>query len=729
MSTSDPNFDASALHVFDQFFGLPDPPSFQKYDEFGNPGGTGVDLGWGTEIALDVEWAHAMAPAANIQLVEGYSSSFDDLGIATRTAGTTLGANVVSMSFGANLEYFGDGAEEDYIDQTYYEPALAANPGLTLLASTGDGSAAFGPEYPSISPLVVGVGGTSLNATGNTWTGEYSWNAGGGGISNHYSAPSYQSVNITGYAERTNPDVSSDANLETGVSVYDPHDFGGWVVVGGTSVSSPTWAGLIGIADQGRVLAGGTSLGGPTQTLPGLYAGVDYFNNFHDITQDYNGEGNNGFPTLTGYDLDTGIGSPRADKLIPYLSFFDLGPAVVSSNPAAGQVVTGSTPTTFSLTFNEPIEMGSITASDFTVDGVPADSDSLSGDGLTITYTYNTSPVTTQGSQTMSLPADSVIGANDGLPNAGTFTSSFFYVINQLQVESTSPAVGSVLTVPVTDLVVTFNEAVNPYAISTSDFQLSQGSVVKAVPLTPESIDLTLSGVTQDGSLTLTVPAGVLFDMFGVPNLGFTGNYIVDIVSAPYPTPLQGQVPPGSLIYDPSVTGTIGFVGDTDSYTLPLDGDQQSLTIAAGGRCEPPGCDLRHGPRRQRHRPEDRPRRPGETRRVPDHSDHDLGHVHNHGRRCQWHDGRLHDAGHLERGLQAGHRQHQHDRYGLQLGRRVRGPGHHPLRRPRRRGRDPGRYSGRHVRAECLRLLGPGRRTDIHRHHRYRHADSDGYRR
>ena len=97
---------------------------------------------------------------------------------------------------------------------------------------------------------------------------------------------------------------------------------------------------------------------------------------------------------------------------------------------------------------------------------------------------------------------------------------------------------------------------------------------MRTVPLTSQSVDLTLSGITQDGSLTLTVPFGVILDTLGVPNAVFTGNYIVDIVSEPYPTPLQGQDPAGSLIYDPSVSGTIGFAGNTDTFTLPLAAGQ-----------------------------------------------------------------------------------------------------------------------------------------------------------
>ncbi len=241
--------------------------------------------------------------------------------------------------------------------------------------------------------------------------------------------------------------------------------------------------------------------------------------------------------------------------------------------------MTGNTPpSTFSLTFSEPVDPNSVIASDFSVNGIPADSDYLSPDDTTITYVFDTSPVTQQGSESMYLPADSVIGQLDGQYNLTAFSGNFYYVVQQLQVTATSPPVGSVLTIPVTDLVVQFNEAVNPYSITTSAFQLSQGTVVSAVPLTPSTIDLTLSGVTQDGTLTLTIPAGAFLDQYGVPSAAFSGTYITDIVSEPYPVPLQGEKPAGSLIYDPSVTGSIGFVGDTDTYTLDLAAGQ-TLTM------------------------------------------------------------------------------------------------------------------------------------------------------
>ena len=140
-----------------------------------------------------------------------------------------------------------------------------------------------------------------------------------------------------------------------------------------------------------------------------------------------------------------------------------------------------------------------------------------------------------------------MIGATDGHANAATFTATFFYIDTQLQVTATSPPVGSVFTFPGDiDLVVQFNEAFNPSPITTSDFEVSQGSSSSAVPLTPQSVDLTITGVTQDGIAhpddsdrrdSRHVPA---FRASALP-----AHYVTDIVSEPYPTPLAGQAPGG----------------------------------------------------------------------------------------------------------------------------------------------------------------------------------------
>ena len=133
-----PNFAGSALQKFDQTFGIPDPPSFQKFNQNGGTALPPPNAGFGTEIALDIEWAHAMAPGANIVLVEASDAGFNNLLQAANTAVTKLGASVVSMSFGSILEYFGEGGLEPILDSLYLAPALAFNPNVTFLASTGD---------------------------------------------------------------------------------------------------------------------------------------------------------------------------------------------------------------------------------------------------------------------------------------------------------------------------------------------------------------------------------------------------------------------------------------------------------------------------------------------------------------------------------------------------------------------------------------------------------------
>ena len=258
VNSSDPNFDTSALHVFDQQFGLPDPPSFTKVNQTGQASPLAPAAGfstWGSEIALDIEWAHAMAPGASIILVEAQNdrlgAGLENLLTAAATAATL--APVVSMSWG--LTEF---SAEKNNDSTF------AVPGVTFLASTGDNGAPG--SYPAYSPNVVAVGGTTLqnldsngDYPGTGTNGEIGWSGSGGGISQFEPEPSYQqSVQNTGF--RTAPDISADADPNTGVAVYDPYNFGTttpWGDVGGTSLSSPLLAGMVAIVDQGRVQNGG----------------------------------------------------------------------------------------------------------------------------------------------------------------------------------------------------------------------------------------------------------------------------------------------------------------------------------------------------------------------------------------------------------------------------------------------------------------------------------------
>jgi hypothetical protein len=304
VSSTDPNFANSSLAVFDRQWGLPDPV-FTKVDQNGGTNYPGNNSGWGLEEALDVEWAHAMAPGANILLVEtsnnGYGSLFTGVNYA---AGS--GASAVSLSWGSG-EFFGE---------TSFDATFAAASGVSFLAASGDRGAPG--TYPAYSPYVVAVGGTGLiaDSQGN-YISETGWSGSGGGISQVEAQPAYQQGTVTqSGTQRTIPDVAYNANPNTAVYVYDRFN-GGWFGVGGTSAGAPQWAALVAIANQGRNLNGLLPLGssasqGSQEVLTDLY---NLQSDFNDITT-----GNNGFQAGPGYDLVTGIGTPQANVLVPDLA-------------------------------------------------------------------------------------------------------------------------------------------------------------------------------------------------------------------------------------------------------------------------------------------------------------------------------------------------------------------------------------------------------------------------
>jgi len=260
-----------------------------------------TDRGWAGETALDVEWAHAIAPGAKILLVEAASGDINDLMDAVNWARQQPGVVAVSMSWGGN-EFSG----EKQFENVFTTPA--GHPGVTFVSSAGDDGAAT--SWPAASPKVLSVGGTrlQLTATGD-YAGESAWTAGGGGTSTVFGRPAFQAgLNVGG---RGSPDVSYDADPASGYYVYNSYG-GGWERIGGTSAGAPQWAGLVAVADQGRALFGRGALDGATQTLPAVYAmpGVD----FHDVAG-----GSNGFKAAAGYDLATGRGTPYADRVIASL--------------------------------------------------------------------------------------------------------------------------------------------------------------------------------------------------------------------------------------------------------------------------------------------------------------------------------------------------------------------------------------------------------------------------
>jgi hypothetical protein len=297
------------LGVFDQLFGLPDPVLTIAQPQ-GQPS---YDEGWGLETDLDVQWAHAIAPAANILLVEAKTPSFFNLLAAVDYARKQPGVVAVSMSWA-----YGDFFNETQYDSHFTTPSghiggSGLPGGITFVAASGDSGA--GVAWPAVSPNVLSIGGTSLTLDDNNQiVSETGWSASGGGVSNYEPEPAYQAPFQT-FGMRSTPDFSYNADPSSAFWVYDSA-YGGTTGVYGTSAGAPQWAALVALVDQGLALNNIGSLDGRTQTIPALYnlAKVSYGTYYHDII-----DGNNGYQAGPGYDLVTGIGSPVADLIVQAL--------------------------------------------------------------------------------------------------------------------------------------------------------------------------------------------------------------------------------------------------------------------------------------------------------------------------------------------------------------------------------------------------------------------------
>ena len=272
-----------------------------------------VDATWALESALDVQWAHAIAPQAKIYLVEAASNSVTDL-LAAVDVAVSNGATVVSMSFGGT----------EYLTETNNDFHFTKAK-VTFVAASGDSG--YGAEYPAASPYVLAVGGTTATlGASNTYGSETAWSGSGGGRSAYELMTSNQSglpvPNANGY--RAIPDVAYGANPSNGFAVYDSVAYQGstgWFQVGGTSAGAPQWAALAAIVNSMRVAANKQVLGATTtSTLNNLIyllgQPASYTNDYHDITSGTNGTCGTLCTSAAKYDYVTGLGSPKSNALI-----------------------------------------------------------------------------------------------------------------------------------------------------------------------------------------------------------------------------------------------------------------------------------------------------------------------------------------------------------------------------------------------------------------------------
>jgi subtilase family serine protease len=332
---------ASDLQRFDRAFGLPAPPSFNVITPEGAPGplsacgndpfGCSDYYGWTDETSLDVEWSHAMAPEANILLVESPTSEtegiqgFPDIVAAENFVIDHHLGDVITQSFGATEQTFASPSQIYGLESAYRN---AEAQGVTVLASSGDQGATDyladstccyttrAIDWPASDPLVTAVGGTQLHlnnqgyptAPASVWNDPstlfvpgplYTWGASGGGLSTVFSRPAFQDgvARVVGN-QRGTPDISMSAAVNGAVDFYDSTDPSvapGWSIVGGTSEASPLFSGVVALADQ----EAGHSLG---YINPALY---------QIATQPGSGivpvvRGNNTFTFCTSYSSTTG---------------------------------------------------------------------------------------------------------------------------------------------------------------------------------------------------------------------------------------------------------------------------------------------------------------------------------------------------------------------------------------------------------------------------------------
>ncbi len=339
----------SDLHTFDAAWGIPDPQLRIVAPQGATPwdGTDANQVGWAGETNLDVQWAHVVAPAARIVLVQARTNDDADILAATKWAVEHRAGDVISQSFGEDERCVLPAIAE--AEHEVFEEATER--GITLIASAGDqGSAqptcdgaafSLAASSPAADPLVTAVGGTSLDAdlTTGAYRSETVWNetdlfgaAGGGGYSVLERKPSYQRRVAAG-RHRALPDVSYDGGINNGVLTYFGDDAagggpgsGGFYIVGGTSAGSPQWAGLTALGAQ--LAHRGLGLINPT-----LYAlGRSRYASrvFHDVTVGDNryayGDGTGttvtvpGYAAARGWDAATGWGTPIASSLVPVLA-------------------------------------------------------------------------------------------------------------------------------------------------------------------------------------------------------------------------------------------------------------------------------------------------------------------------------------------------------------------------------------------------------------------------
>lgn len=275
---------AADLAVYRTHYGLP-PTTLLKVGQTGTAVLPAANSGWAEEESLDLDAVSAVCPGCAIALVEASSSSIGDLLTAEQTATHLPGVVAVSNSWGG-----GEPSNVTALD------AVFAVPGVMVTASSGDNG--YGVEFPAAAPSVVAVGGTALTVTAaHGYGGETAWSGAGSGCASIAVKPLWQKTSSCPH--RAVADASAVADPNTGLAIYDSYGQRsvGWLVVGGTSLSSPVIAAV-------HALSGSIHTTAASLYAPGLAV--------HDVVSGSNGRCLHKVLCTAGagWDGPTGVGSP-----------------------------------------------------------------------------------------------------------------------------------------------------------------------------------------------------------------------------------------------------------------------------------------------------------------------------------------------------------------------------------------------------------------------------------
>ena len=496
---------------------------------------------WATEIALDVQWAHATAPLARIVLIEAPNASLNSLVGGIKLA-NAMGPGAVSMSFGTT-----EGSWTSSVDAAF------TGTGMTYLAATGD----WGTQvmWPSVSSKVIAVGGTTLSYAGSGTRTEVGWSSTGGGISLHTPTPSYQANTVPGMGNmvrRAVADVGFNADPSTGqfVAVMQPGSSAvNWVSAGGTSLSTPQWAGLVAITNALRAQAGKAVIGAAHSAIystigstPGTYAGA-----FSDILR-----GSNGSCSIcsakVGYDGLTGLGTPNVGGLLTALA----GTSVTAAAPVVNSASVAGTAGT-AMGFNVSVVAANPVT--FTLTGAPS--------GLTINSAGAISwPGPVAGTYAVIVKAQDT---NTGLVGQGTLSI-------KITPPALAPVVGSATVTGQAGKALAFSvsaQAANPLRFSLSG--------------APSGMTISSKGVVSwakpvAGTFAVTVTATNT-----VNGLSGKGVYTVTIAKTVLPPTITAAALSGTA--GRALTGTIK-VSDPNGYALSIgiSGVPAGMTFSVSGQ-------------------------------------------------------------------------------------------------------------------------------------------------